>query len=96
VQESPAETAATAASAALKVTFAGGATAAAGEWWFSNDVLALGGFLMAAIGLCAQVFYLRAAHRIRREEHDMRKTEHRSRMAAIAAGATGPTTPGAL
>lgn len=96
MQDSPAETAAAAASAALKFTMAGGATAAAGEWWLSSDALALGGFLMAAIGLCAQVFYLRAAHRIRRDEHDMRKTEHRSRMAAIAAGATGPTTPGEI
>ena len=96
MQDSPVESAATAASAALKLTIAGSATAAAGEWWLSNDVLALGGFLMAAIGLCAQVFYLRAAHRIRREEHDMRKTEHKARMTAIVAGATGPTTPGAL
>jgi uncharacterized membrane protein YciS (DUF1049 family) len=75
---------------------AGSATAAAGEWWLSSDVLALAGVMLAAIGLCAQVFYLRAGHRIRREEHTMRKAEHKARMSAIAAESTSPTSPGRL
>ena len=92
----PAETLAAAASAALKVAVAGGATAATGEWLMSSEVLAACGLLVGVIGLCAQVYYLRSAHRIRTDEHTMRKEEHRVRMAALMAGDTKATTPGAL
>lgn len=96
MKESPVDTAAAAASAALKVTMAGSATAAAGEWWLSSEMLAFIGVVIGVVGLCAQIFYLRAGHRLRSSEYDMRKSEHHARMAAISTGATGPTTPGPL
>lgn len=62
---------ATIAAIANKTTYAGGATALIGGW-AASDFAAIGGLLVALVGLVIQFYYKRRADRREAEEHAAR------------------------
>lgn len=66
------------AAAAKNVTLASGGVAVYGGWT-ANEIAAVGGFIVAVIGLCVQIYYKRKSDRRDAELHAARLQWHRER-----------------